>query len=59
MNNKDNNQDELILAINKLIKETNLNEFEELKDSVDSINLEANKIIKKNEEKKSENIDNN
>ena len=59
MNNKDNSQNDFILAINDLIKETNLNEFEELKDSADNINLEANKIIKNSEEKKSENTDNN
>ena len=46
VNNKDNSQDDFILAINNLIKETNLNEFEELKDSIDNINSEANKIIK-------------
>ena len=27
VNNKDNSQDDFILAINNLIKETNLNEF--------------------------------
>ena len=59
MNNKDNSQDDFILAINNLIKETNLNEFEELKDSVDNINSEANKIIKKEEEKNLEIFDDN
>lgn len=59
VNNKDNSQDDLILAINNLIKETNLNEFEELKDSIDNINSEANKIIKNNEEKIQEKFDNN
>jgi len=59
MNNKDNSQNDFILAINDLIKETNLNEFEELKDSVDNINLEANKIIKNSEEKNQEKFGNN
>ncbi|OLA34601.1 MAG: hypothetical protein BHW38_03565 [Firmicutes bacterium CAG:321_26_22] len=59
MNNKDNSQDDFILAINNLIKETNLNEFEELKDSIDNINSEANKIIKNSEEKNQEKFDNN
>ena len=59
VNNKDNSQDDFILAINNLIKETNLNEFKELKDSVDNINLEANKIIKNSEEKNQEKFDNN
>ena len=53
VNNKDNSQDDFILAINNLIKETNLNEFEELKDSIDNINSEANKIIKNSEWRKS------
>lgn len=43
--NKDNSQDDLILAISNLIKETNLSEFEELKESIDNIDLEAKKII--------------
>ena len=59
MNNKDNSQNDFILAINDLIKETNLNEFEELKESVDNINSEANKIIKNSEEKNQEKFDNN
>ena len=59
VNNKDNRQDDFILAINNLIKETNLNEFEELKDSIDNINSEANKIIKNSEEKNQEKFDNN
>lgn len=59
LNNKDNSQDDFILAINNLIKETNLNEFEELKDSIDNINSEANKIIKNSEEKNQEKFDNN
>lgn len=59
VNNKDNSQDDFILAINNLIKETNLNEFEELKDSIDNINSEANKIIKNSEEKNQEKFDNN
>ena len=59
VNNKDNSQDDFILAINNLIKETNLNEFEELKDSIDNINSEANKIIKNSEEKNQEKYDNN
>lgn len=59
VNNKDNSQDDFILAINDLIKETNLNEFEELKDSTDNINSEANKIIKNNEQKNQEKFDNN
>lgn len=46
MNNKNNSQNNLILAINNLIKETNLSEFDELKESIDNINLEVNKIIK-------------
>lgn len=46
MNNKNNSQDNLILAIYNLIKETNLSEFDELKESIDNINLEVNKIIK-------------
>lgn len=59
VNNKDNSQDDFILAINNLIKETNLNEFEELKDSVDDINSEANKIIKNKEVENQEKFDNN
>lgn len=59
VNNKDNSQDDFILVINNLIKETNLNEFEELKDSIDNINSEANKIIKNSEEKNQEKFDNN
>ena len=59
VNNKDNSQDDFILAINNLIKEPNLNEFEELKDSIDNINSEANKIIKNSEEKNQEKFDNN
>lgn len=59
VNNKDNSQDDFILAINNLIKETNLNEFEELKDSIDNINSETNKIIKNSEEKNQEKFDNN
>lgn len=59
VNNKDNSQDDFILAINNLIKETDLNEFEELKDSIDNINSEANKIIKNSEEKNQEKFDNN
>ncbi len=59
VNNKDNSQDDFILAINNLIKETNLNEFEELKDSIDNINSKANKIIKNSEEKNQEKFDNN
>lgn len=59
MNNKDNSQNDFILAINDLIKETNLNEFEELKETVDNINSEANKIIKNNEQKNQEKFDNN
>ena len=46
MNNKNNSQNNLILAINNLIKETSLSEFDELKESIDNINLEVNKIIK-------------
>ena len=41
------------------LKETNLNEFEELKDSIDNINSKANKIIKNSEEKNQEKFDNN
>lgn len=56
MNNKNNNQDNLILAINNLIKETNLSEFDELKESIDNINLEVNKIIKNSCETKTDMI---
>lgn len=49
--NKDNSQDDLILAISNLIKETNLSEFEELKESIDNIDLEAKKIINNINEK--------
>ena len=56
MNNKNNSQDNLILAINNLIKETNLSEFDELKESIDNINLEVNKIIKNSCETKSDMI---
>ena len=56
MNNKNNSQDNLILAINNLIKETNLSEFDELKESIDNINLEVNKIIKNSCEKKTDMI---
>ena len=52
MNNKNNSQDNLILAINNLIQETNLSEFNELKESIDNINLEVNKIIKNSREAK-------
>lgn len=54
MNNKNNSQDNLILAINNLIKETNLSEFDELKESIDNINLEVNKIIKNSCETKTD-----
>ena len=55
MNNKDNNANDLILAVNSLINETGLIEFEELKESIDNIHLEANKIIlNKNEIKHEE-----
>lgn len=56
MNNKNNSQDNLILAINNLIKETNLSEFNELKESIDNINLEVNKIIKNSCETKTDMI---
>lgn len=56
MNNKNNSQDNLILAINILIKETNLSEFDELKESIDNINLEVNKIIKNSCETKTDMI---
>ncbi len=56
MNNKNNSQDNLILAINNLIKETNLSEFDELKESIDNINLEVNKIIKNSCETKTDMI---
>lgn len=46
--NNDSNK-ELILAIGELIKETNLDEFEELKDSINDINLEIDKIISEEE----------
>ena len=54
MNNKDYNQDDFILVLNHFIQETNLNEFEELKESVDNIHSEANKMMKNKEEKKME-----
>ncbi len=56
MNNKNNSQDNLILAINNLIKETNLSEFDELTESIDTINLEVNKIIKNSCETKTDMI---
>ena len=56
MNNKNNSQNNLILAINNLIKETNLSEFDELKESIDNINLEVNKIIKNSCETKTDMI---
>ena len=56
MSNKNNSQDNLILAINNLIKETNLSEFDELKESIDNINLEVNKIIKNSCETKTDMI---
>ena len=56
MNNKNNSQDNLILAINNLIKETNLSEFDELRESIDNINLEVNKIIKNSCETKTDMI---
>ncbi len=59
MNNKNNSQDNLILAINNLIKETNLSEFDELKESIDNINLEVNKIIKNSCETKTNMIQKN
>lgn len=59
MNNKNNSQDNLILAINNLIKETNLSEFDELKESIDNINLEVNKIIKNSCEAKTNMIQKN
>lgn len=37
--------DDFILAINDLVNETKLNEFPELKEIVDIINLEVYKII--------------
>ena len=58
MNNKNNSQDNLILAINNLIKETNLSEFDELKESIDNINLDVNKIIKNSCETKTNIIQN-
>lgn len=52
--NKDNSQDDLILSINNLIKETNLSEFEELKDSIEKIDLEVDKIYINTEKKDEE-----
>ena len=52
--NKDNSQDDLILSINNLIKETNLSEFEELKDSIKKIDLEVDKIYINTEKKDEE-----
>ena len=54
MNNKENIQDDLILALNNLINETNLDEFEELKEPIVNIKLETYKI-KKNEKEENDN----
>ena len=52
--NKEKNQDDLILAINNLIKETNLNEFEELNEAINNIELEVDKIYINTEKKDEE-----
>lgn len=41
-------EDKLILELDKLIKETNLNEFEELNEIINEIDEEAEKIEEKN-----------
>lgn len=41
-------EDKLILELDKLIKETNLNEFEELNEIINEIDKEAEKIEEKN-----------
>lgn len=53
-----NSQDDLIFAINDLVNVTRLNEFEELKESIDNINLEANKIIASEKDNISQKKDN-
>ena len=42
------NNEDLIIAISSLIKDTKLDEFEELKESIDNINSESNKILSNN-----------
>ncbi len=41
-------EDKLILELDKMIKETNLNEFEELNEIINEIDEEAEKIEEKN-----------
>lgn len=41
-------EDKLILELDKLIKETNLNEFEELNEIINEIDEEAEKIEERN-----------
>ena len=41
-------EDKLILELDKMIKETNLNEFEELNEIINEIDEEAEKTEKKN-----------
>lgn len=41
-------EDKLILELDKMIKETNLNEFEELNEIINEIDKEAEKIEEKN-----------
>ena len=54
MNNNEDIQDDLVLALNDLINETNLDEFEELKEPIVNIKLETYKI-KKNEKEEKDN----
>lgn len=42
-------EDKLILELDKLIKEINLNEFEELNEIINEIDEEAEKIEERNE----------
>ena len=41
-------EDKLILELDKMIKETNLNEFEELNEIINEIDEEAEKIEERN-----------
>ena len=41
-------EDKLILELDKMIKETNLNEFEELNEIINEIDEEAEKVEEKN-----------
>ena len=43
MNNNEDIQDDLVLALNDLINETNLDEFEELKEPIVNIKIETYK----------------